>query len=210
MLTRSRISLVAPVLVTVLAPAASAQARVELGPFLAFYTPLSSFELAPYYTTRLPHSPGDLSGAAWGGEARLWLTQRAGLQLQIAAASSTVGGGNTPGGPASSTPARVLTASAQALYTVPPCAHTARIWIGGGLGVVRHGGAAYAPYRAPTQLATVLGLGSAIPIGRHLNATVGVTTFLYSIDVSDSAGTALEHGAQVDPLVHAGLAWSWR
>ena len=75
---------------------------------------------------------------------------------------------------------------------------------------MRHGGAAYAPYGAPAQLATALGLGSAIPIGLHLNATVGLTTFLYSIDVSDSAGTSLEHGAQVDPLVHVGLAWSWR
>ena len=210
MLTRSPISLVAAVLASGLAAAASAQARVELGPLLALYTPMSGFRPASYYTTSLPNSPGDLSGLAWGGDARLWFTQRAGLQLQIASASSRVGGGNTPGGPVSSTPARVLTASVQVLYTVATAARGTRLWIGGGVGVVRHGGAAYAPYGAPAQLATVLGLGSAIPIGRHLNATVGLTTFLYSIDVSDSAGTTLEHGAQVDPLVHAGLAWSWR
>jgi len=210
MLRRSPVSSVVAVLATVLTQAAPAQARVELGPLLALYTPLSGFQPAPYYTTRLPNSPGDLSGLAWGGETRLWFAQRAGLQLQIASASSMVGGGNTPGGPVPSTPSRVLTASLQALYTVATTPHGARLWIGGGLGVVRHGGAAYAPYGAPVQLATALTLGSAIPIGRHLKATVGLTTFLYSIDVSDSAGTSLEHGAQVDPLVHAGLVWSWR
>lgn len=209
MVTRTRIPIVA-VLLTVVAAMASAQARIELGPLLAFYTPVGGYRPAPYYTTRLPNSPGDLSGVAWGGEARLWLSHRAAVQLQVASASSMVGGGNTPGGTFPSRPARVLTASAQALYSVATTAHGARVWIGGGLGVVRHGGTAYAPYDAPAQLATVLGLGSAIPIGGHLNATVGVTTFLYSIDVSDSAGTALEHGAQVDPLLHAGLAWSWR
>ncbi len=210
MLTRLPVSVVAVALATLLAAAASAQARVEVGPLVAVYTPLSGFHPAPYYTTRLPNSPGDLSGLAWGGEARVWFTQRAGLQLQIASASSMVAGGQTPGGPVPSTPASVLTASVQALYNVVPTPHRARLWIGGGLGVVRHGGAAYAPYGAPAQLATALGLGSVIPIGRHLNATVGLTTFLYSIDVSDSAGTSLEHGAQVDPILHAGLAWSWR
>src|SRR5437773_1951962 len=91
MLTRSPISTVA-ILVTVLTPAAFAQARVEVGPLLALYAPVSGFQPAPYYTTRLPNSPGDLSGLAWGGEGRFWLTQRAGLQLQIASASSMVGG----------------------------------------------------------------------------------------------------------------------
>ncbi len=195
MLTRLPVSVVAVALATLLAAAASAQARVEVGPLVAVYTPLSGFHPAPYYTTRLPNSPGDLSGLAWG---------------EIASASSMVAGGQTPGGPVPSTPASVLTASVQALYNVVPTPHRARLWIGGGLGVVRHGGAAYAPYGAPAQLATALGLGSVIPIGRHLNATVGLTTFLYSIDVSDSAGTSLEHGAQVDPILHAGLAWSWR
>ncbi|HEX4575564.1 MAG TPA: hypothetical protein VH158_10550 [Gemmatimonadales bacterium] len=40
-----------------------------------------------------------------------------------------------------------------------------------------------------------------------MTASLGVTTLLYYIDVSDSTGTSLEHGFQVDPLIHAGLSW---
>jgi hypothetical protein len=210
MLSHARVSVAAAVLITALPPPASTQVRVDVGPLLALYAPLSAFQAAPYYTTQLPTSPGDLGGFAWGGEARLWMTLRVGLQFQVASTSSMVGGGNTPGGPVPSTPARVLTASVQALYQVATAGHGAQFWIGGGLGVVRHEGAAYAPYGAPAQLATALGAGAAMPLRRHLTATVGITTFLYSMDVADSAGTSLEHGAQVDPLVHAGFTWSWR
>src|SRR5690242_21922541 len=100
MLTRSLMSAVAA-LVTVLNPVAFAQARLEVGPLLALYAPVSGFQPAPYYTTRLPNSPGDLSGLAWGGEGRFWFTHRAGLQLQLASVSSMVGGGNTQIGRAS-------------------------------------------------------------------------------------------------------------
>jgi hypothetical protein len=58
-------------------------------------------------------------------------------------------------------------------------------------------------------VATAFGLGSAIPVSRHLKANIGVTTLFYYIDISDSTGTSLEHGFQVDPLVHAGLSWTW-
>ncbi len=183
--------------------------RVDVGPLLALYAPLSSFQPAPYYTTSLPNSPGDLSGVGWGGLGRIWFTRQFGVQVHVAWASSAVGGGNTPGGPVPTTPARVFTASAQALYNPSRTPHKARLWLSAGTGLVRHGGAAYAPYGAPVQLATALGFGSAIPVGRHLDANLGLTTLLYSIDVSDRSGTSLEHGFQVDPLIHAALSWIW-
>jgi hypothetical protein len=189
---------------------APGQARFELGPLLTAYTPLGSFEPAPYYSTALPNTPGDLGGIGWGGEGRVWLSHRAGIQLQFARTSSSVGGGNTPAGPAASTPASVLTISAQALYDLSPgTPGRVRLWLGAGAGVVRHGGTAYARYGNPAQVATALSFGSAFPLHGRLSAHLGVTTLFYYIDVSDSMGTSLEHGFQLDPLFHAGFDWGW-
>ena len=63
---------------------------------------------------------------------------------------------------------------------------------------------------APIQVATTFRLGSAVPISRSVNASLGLTAYFYGIDVSDSTGTSLEYGFQVDPLFHVGVTWSWR
>lgn len=199
--------LIALALVAVLAAPATAQTRYDIGPLLGLYAPIGNFRPTPYYTTILPNSPSDLTGLAWGGQGRIWFTRRFGVQLQVASASSTVGGGCTPGGCFSGRPARVLTASAQGLYTSSSPPQRVRVWLGAGAGLVHHGGAAYAPFSSPLQFATALGIGSAISLGGHVTASLGVTTLLYYIDVSDSTGTSLEHGFQVDPLIHAGLSW---
>ena len=75
--------------------------------------------------------------------------------------------------------------------------------------MIRHGGTAYERYGSPVQLGTALGFGAALPLANHLVANVGMTTLLYNIDVSDSTGTSLEHGLQVDPLIHAGVSLRW-
>lgn len=188
---------------------AGTQVGFDVGPLVALYAPTAGFDPA-YYSTALPNAPSDLSGVAWGGEGRLWLGQRFGLQIQAAVAASSVGGGNTPGGPAPATPARVLTATVQALYTVYAKPRTARVWLGVGGGLVRHGGTAYAPYGAPASPSGALGLGSAIPVSRHLSATIGLNTLLYYMDLRDSNRKKLERGFQVDALVHLGLSWARR
>ena len=189
------------------------QTRVEGGPLLGLYSPAGSFQPAPYYSTALPNAPSALTGAAMGGQGRIWFSRRLGLQLQIAWASSRVGGGNTPAGTAPSTPASVLTSSVQALFALSHPSQRIQLWLSAGPGLVRHGGGAYARYGSPVQLVTTLGFGSAIPIGSHLSVNLGATTFLYNIDVADSAGTSLEQGFQVDPLFHLGLSvrtWAQR
>ena len=188
----------------------SAQSQIEVGPLVALYAPLGSFQRAPYYSTALPSSPGDLTGAAWGGQARLWFGPRIGVQLQVASASSDVGGGNTPGGSFPPTPARVLTATAQVLWGLPTSHQDFQAWLSGGAGLIRHDGTAYRQYSSPVQLGTAVGFGAAWTLSRHVVANIGVTALLYNIDVSDSTGTSLEHGLQVDPLMHAGLSLRWR
>ena len=186
-----------------------AQSRIEVGPLLALYAPASHFQPAPYYSTALPNSPSDLTGVAWGGQGRIWFTPRFGLQLQAASASSTVGGGATPGGFFPGTTARVFTASAQGLWAPFATPRNVQLWLSAGAGLVRHGGRAYERYGSPVQLATALGFGVSLPFGSHLAANLGVSTLLYNIDVSDSTGTSLEHGLQVDPLFHAGISLRW-
>lgn len=191
-----------------LAAPAVAQSHLDIGPLVGFYAPAGSFKPAPYYSTGLPTTPSNLSGVAWGAQGRIWLTPRWGLQLQLAAASSSVGGGATPGGLFPPTPAQVFTASGQVLFKLISF-HGAQAWCSGGPGLIRHGGTAYSRYGSPTQFATTLGLASAIPLGHRLSIDLGVTTFLYNLDVSDSVGTSLEHGFQVDPLLHLGLGLRW-
>ena len=206
---RSSARCVLTALTVTLAGPAAAQTRLEVGALLGLYAPASSFQPASYYSTALPNSPSDLAGLAWGGQGRLWLSLRFGMQLQVASASSNVGGGNTPGGPAPATPARVLTTSAQLAYKLLAPANGAQVWCSAGPGLVRHGGPAYSRYGSPTQFATAFGLGSAVPISSRLSADFGLTTFLYNLDVSDSTGASLEHGFQVDPLLHAGITLHW-
>ena len=197
--------------ITAVQPApVAAQSRFELGPLVAFYRPAGTFRSAPYYDVVLPNSPRDLAGFAWGAQGRLWLSSRTGVQLQVAQACSNVGGGNTPAGPYPPRQARVLTLSVQGLYNVlpTPLGEGSRLWLSAGFGLVRHGGSAYARYGSPAQLASVVGLGYAKPIARRLTATLGLSTSLYYIDVSDNNGTSIEHGFQADGLLHAGLIWT--
>jgi|SRR5882762_719929 len=182
------------------------QTRVEGGLLVGLYSPAGTFQPAPYYSTALPNAPSALTGAAMGGQGRIWFSRRLGLQVQVAWASSRVGGGSTPAGTAPSTPASVLTSSVQALFALSHSSQRIQLWLSAGPGLVRHGGEAYARYGSPVQLATTLGFGSAIAMGSHLGVNLGATTFLYNIDVADSAGTSLEHGFQVDPLFHLGLS----
>lgn len=191
-----------------LARPALSQDRFELGPLLGFYAPAGSFQPAPYYSTALPQAPGDMSALALGAQARLWLAGRVGIQLQGAIASSQVGGGATPGGMSPPYSVHVLTITAQALYNFYPAGRT-RLWASGGAGLIRHGGAAYAPYGSPSQVAGVLGVGSALPLTARLNADLGLTTLFYSFNLKDSTATSIQQGFQVDPLVHVGLSWGW-
>ena len=208
-----RCRLLVPVLVALsctvgLARPCAAQDRLEIGPLLGLYAPLGSFQPAPYYSTALPTGPGDMSALAVGAQARFWFRGRLGLQLQAAEASSNVGGGNTPGGVSPPSTVHILTGTVQALYNLHPWGRT-RLWISGGAGLIRHGGTAYAPYGSPSRAAGVLGLGTSLPLTKHLRGELGLTTLLYSFDLQDSTATSIEHGFQVDPVASLGFTWGW-
>jgi hypothetical protein len=198
-----------PLFLTVVTAGTShAQVQVELGPILGYYRPVGSFQSTSATAVTLPARPRDKAGAALGVAGRVWLGHRFGLEVQVASARSSVPASVPPGGPVGPTPVRVLILSAQGTWTLASGPET-RFWVGAGAGAVRHGGAAYAPYGSPTDVAGTFGVGTSVRVHGSVRLVVGVATFLYSLDVQSNAGPTLQHGFQVDPLAHLSLAWSW-
>ncbi|MES1259659.1 MAG: hypothetical protein ABUL71_03620, partial [Gemmatimonadota bacterium] len=199
-------------LLALLAPASlRAQVTVELGPLVGVYAPIGSF--GPYDATSIafPQSPSELTAFAWGGEARLWINRRIGVQLQGAVAKRSVGGGvNTPAG-WTSTPkdAQIVLASAQLVYRPSPAGP---VTLSAGIGTVRRSGDAF--YVSPQQQVTgfnpmggTVGAGYDVDLGHRLVASLGVTAYLYSLDMHDRFGQKWEQGFQVDLLPHLTMAW---
>lgn len=204
---------------------AAAQTKVEVSATLAYYSPMGSFDPASVRSTALPNSPSALSGAAFGGELRLWLTPRIGVQLGANTASSRLGIGGSPEEPnrppvggtlpideVTSVGARVSAATAQLLYEVLGTDHGARVWLSAGGAVVRHAGEAYAPYGNPVNYGGAVGLGSAFRIKGPLSAELGLTTMIYRMNLRGSSETdpeVRERGTQADALLHTGVSYSW-
>lgn len=193
----------------VLPAAASAQRGVEIGPLVALYAPGGSYDhTAAYFRVGTPERPNENRGVAWGGEVRLWVNPRLGLQLQGVTSSADHGTVFTPGGPIA-TSTRVASATAQAVYVLSPASSTSRFWLSAGGGMIHHSGSSYTPYGSPTHPVGALGFGSTIALARALGASIGVTSLLYHSDLSDSNGS-YQRGFETDVLAHAGLTLTLR
>lgn len=189
---------------------ASAQVNVEVGPLVAYYRPIGEFGENSLHSTRLPKAPSDLSGLAYGAEARIWSGHRFGVQVQASVASSTVGAVATPGGLKPPATARVLVVSAQGLYAISPVESPVSIWVSGGPGLVHHGGEVYDGLSSTTDLAGVLGVGGRASLPGGLSASAGLAGLFYSFDIpwdqTVEAGP-LQHGFRKDLLLHLGISW---
>src|SRR3569833_3188283 len=193
------------ILSAALAGRSAAQIKVELGAAIGLYAPLGSFAPAAVYWTRFPSEPSALSGTALGGQLRVWVAPRLGIQLTAATTSSVVGGGATPGGYAPPLTARVSMATMEMLFQLTGTSHRARVWLDAGGAAVRHGGAVYEEAGSPVNIGGVAGIGSAIRITGPLSGDFGVRTLVYRLDVRGPPTTmpqATERGTQVDALFH--------
>jgi hypothetical protein len=194
----------------------NAQATFELSPLFGYYAPTAPFAPATVYSSTLPNKPSDLSGTAWGAEASLRLGGRFGVQVLAAIANSTLPQVITPGGPFGPTPAQVLVFTAQARYELSPDIGGTHFWLSGGPGVVRHQGRAYSEngLGAPVSVGAAFGVGTEVPIVRHLAATAGLEILLYQLDIASTPQQQanpgkIESGFQRDLLPHLGLVWRW-
>lgn len=186
---------------------ASAQVRYELGPFVAYYRPAGTFGPTSVYSVTLPARPSDKAGPALGVRGRMWMPNRYGVEVQVARAFSTVGQVFTPAGPRGPTSVRVLSVAVLGLYEVTSTERVL-LWLGAGGGLVRHGGDSYGSYGSPESVAGATGIGCDIRLRGRLSAALGLTTYVYLLDVRDSRNT-LQFRFQVDPLVQVGLVWAW-
>ena len=192
----------------------AAQATIEAGPVLGYYRPVGSFEPAPVHSTSLPGEPQDLSGPAWGGEARIWFGGRVGAQLRITSATSEHESVITPAGPTTPAEWRVTEGAAQVLIGVVSRPGAYRVWLSAGPGFVRHSGEAFEEAGSQLDVAGVVGVGGSIPLSSAISATAGFTASFYSYDVAmpsdlQENGESLQKGSQQDELFHIGLNWVW-
>jgi hypothetical protein len=191
---------------------ASAQTRLEFGPLLAYYRPFGAFDPASVFSTALPRTPQDLSGVAWGGVARAWFGTRIGAEFGGLIAGGTIPSQPTPAGPTRPIGTRVGVVTVQGLLTLTGAPTGRQAWVSAGAGVIRHGGDAYARYGNPADTGLAIGAGARVPIAARLDATFGVSTLVYMIDVpmppelSLNPGS-LQRGRQVDTFFHLGATW---
>ena len=201
---------------------AVAQMRVEVSATLGYYSPMGSFQPAEQSPTFLPSRPGALSGAAFGGELRVWMTSRIGAEVGATTTSTSFRyeGPMLDGAPVGGTlpidesvgpsQVRISSATAQILYQVIGNPATARLWLSAGGAAVRHGGSAYARFGNPVNYGGAAGFGSALHIKGPLSAELGLTTLIYRMNVTDPNEPGLnERGTQVDALFHTGVSYGW-
>jgi hypothetical protein len=197
-------------LVFFVAGSCEAQMQVELGATIGYYSPMGSFQPVSVLSVDLPRSPSSLGGTALGGEIRLWLVPRIGVELAGSTIASSVGGGSTPDGLRPSVPARVNTGTAELLFRVTGDDNRTRVWFGAGAAVIQHGGVAYEVFGKPVNYGGVVGLGSAFRITGALNATVGLSSMIYNIDFRGSRFEPIEErGTQVDMMLRTGVSVRW-
>jgi hypothetical protein len=195
-----------------LGAALGAQTSVSVGPYIGYYRPLGHFEPASVFSTSLPQEPKDLAGAAIGVDADAWFGEHLGASLEAGVTRSTVGSVDTPEGPRGPTSAHVESVVAQVLIGLPR-ALGSRSWIGGGLGLVRHAGDAYAGLSSLSQGTGVIGAGTRVDLSRRVSLSAGVTALWYMLNVPmppllrDNPGS-LERGRQFDVTVRVGASWS--
>jgi len=201
------------VMAILLIPASRAHTQVTgtVTAFVGYYRPFGHFDRASVYTTELPERPEDLRAAAWGGAGQLAIGDRFGVAAQVAKTRSRVPESFNPGGAAGPTDASVLLATLQGQYAVALMPR-AQLWLNAGPGLVHHGGTAYARHGSPTSFAGVIGTTLVVPVAPHLQFTANATVLLYVLDVPMPPELRLnpgrlEHGAQRDALLHAGLSW---
>lgn len=197
-----------------------AQTSLEVGPLVGYYQPTGQFQTGSTYFTDLPARPQDLSAVVWGGELRVWLGRRLGVQVQGGVASRRVPTTLVPvivGLPAqrvSATRARIVLASVLLLYDLSPAPNRYRLWLGAGPGLVQHGGTTYQPFGSPVSSAGVVDVGASVPLFSNVRAAGGLQTTLYDFHMtappSYGAPGMVQSGFQTDVLFHLELTWTLR
>jgi hypothetical protein len=204
------------------AHALAAQTTFEIAPFVAYYRPTLGLAKVQETATWLPQNPQDLTGAAYGIDARWWFHNEVGLQVQAGVAYSNIrieqtfpsSSGSPQFTQSPTLGAQVQIASVQVMSNMAPTNASYRVWASAGPAVIHRGGESYNFDPTITKSfdpGLALGLGGDIPIARRMRATIGVNSLMYWVHVDDPDDHhSMERGFQNDLLFHAGLSWTVR
>ena len=183
-------------------------AQVELVPYAGFYAPTSDFKLRP-----LPPNTGfglatgkQETGILLGGQARVWVTRRFGLQVGAAhAASDLKVSPQFTTAPDSSVEASLTILTFGGLVRFPVSTLPNPIWAElGGAGVSRQGNA-FDSYDNPKSVGGMLGLGTGLGLTDRLRADISFRGIFYKLGLQDSLGS-LPSRTHVDLMAHVGLS----
>jgi hypothetical protein len=191
-----------------------AQLLLQPGVILGYYTPSGS-----QHSADGPNIPANFGGPMLGAEISLWTRYRIGFRasgsrIVIDHTETTNPGGFTPleGGD-------VVISSLLATFDLSPQRNRA-VWLGVGPGLVHHGGDAFASSGSPTETASVVGLGTQIPLGHawsfglsaieHIYEYHGIFGDVGGIPSLNNSGPLphFERRAQHDVALSATIAWS--
>jgi hypothetical protein len=165
-----------------------AQTQFEIAPYVGLYRPTSILGSGAGVT--LKHQ----GSSTLGMRVTLWGPGRLAIEGTLGSAPSRLWSSQS----GFAYPAHVLTVSAKALLQVTSPAARAALHVGGGVGLVGHGGDAYPPwYVGPTTfLSGIANVGASIRLTRWMVVRFDVEDFVYSAHVGDCTRTgASQRGA---------------
>jgi hypothetical protein len=182
------------------------QVSVQVGPYAGIYAPTASFGSAPLPSPfAIPSTSRQSTALIVGAQATLWLDSRIGLSAQWGTASSTIRTRGEIGGQEAKQSARVSAGALQLLVPLQGPSLQRRVYISGGIGLMRRGGDFFDAYEQPSNVTGVLGVGSQFALGRRAQVLLGFDTYLYSLRLREPGGATFDSGFQGDLLARAGI-----
>jgi hypothetical protein len=169
-------------------PARLAAQRLSLSPEIGFYVPT---EKLTKLTTASDFSQIE-AGPSFGARIGVWFSRRIGLEASGAYVPSTfkLSSSNT----ITKQDAKLFLGSGQLVVFLLPRTGLLTVFLDGGVGMIRRGGAAYADATDKTDVSGVFGAGAGLRLG-PLAITGGAELFNYS---SGSSTTTAESKTQRD------------
>jgi len=189
-----------------IAPRSSAQVRSEFTPFVGLYLPTANVidnQFSPQCSCQL--SEKQRTSFALGGRVAAWISDRFAFEGSLAYSPSGItqtasgfGSGNTSG--------YIATGSARLLVGLGPRVLKTSLYVGGGLGLVAHGGDAYSGVSGTTRFGAVVAGGVRFKVTPSLAVRAELEDYLFSARFTDtSSGTQTASKFQNDLVLSLGL-----
>jgi hypothetical protein len=177
-------------LVLALIMAAAAHAQVEIAPYAGVYRPTSILGSGAGVTLKQQPS------IALGVRVAHWWPGHWGIEGTLGYAPSPLKGTQDP----SPVSAHIFAASAQGRLRVTSAVARVGLYMGGGVGLVNHGGFAYPSWYAgpTTYLGGIVNVGASIRLTKRLNVRFNAEDFIYSAYVGRCTRTGAPGGGACD------------